>query len=156
MVNDMKKIDRRGFTLVELLAVIILLSIIMGFGSYAVIGIINNTKEKSYQQLVGEIKNAVEVYYLECVEPPKDNTGNFLVNCPNKGENGFYNISLGDLVTYGYLKGNGTDSNDKTILVNPKDNVNISSCEINYKYDGENVMVNAVDGETNESCPTSY
>ena len=39
--------DKNGFTLVELLAVIILLSIIMGIGTFSVTKIINSSKEKN-------------------------------------------------------------------------------------------------------------
>ena len=131
--------DRKGFTLVELLAVIILLSIIMGIGTFSVIKIINNTKKKDYQKLVDEIGNAVEIYYQEC---------KFMNNnCDSDSI-----ITLGFLVENGYLKGNSTgDSGDMT-LVNPKERDKIiSNCEIKYTFSNGNMIIdanNSIDG-----CP---
>ena len=131
--------DKKGFTLVELLAVIILLSIIMGIGTVSVTAIINNTKKKDYQKLIGEIGNAIEVYYQECKFMNNDCDSDSI-------------ITLKFLVENGYLKGNATgDSGDMT-LVNPKErDKDISDCEIKYKFDSGKIKIEA----TNQtgSCP---
>ena len=44
----MKKLDNKGFTLVELIATIIVLSIVLGIGAYSMIGLIENSREKDY------------------------------------------------------------------------------------------------------------
>ena len=58
--------NKKGFTLVELLATIILLAIVLSLSSIAIIGIINSSKEKNYEQLISNIKDGAEVYYQEC------------------------------------------------------------------------------------------
>ena len=146
MVNDMKELDRRGFTLIELLTTIIFLAIIMGIGAYSITAIFNTTKEKDYEKLVGEIKNAVELYYQECKYVNDD--------CDEDSK-----ITLGFLITNGYLKGNSVDNTGKSILVNPMDKVNISECEVKYFYNSGKIDLEAVgvglEG-ANQSCPTIY
>lgn len=142
----MKKIGSQGFTLVELIATLVLLSIIMGIGTYSITTIINNSKEKDYELLVKEIVNATEVYYQEC------RFSNH--NCDSDSK-----ITLDFLISQGYLKGNSTifdDVNDKEVftIVNPKDNKNISSCIIEYEYTNGKIKVTAVN--PTGSCPRSY
>ena len=134
----MKKLGNKGFTLVELMATIVLLSIIAGIASYSITTIISNSKEKNYQLLIKEIKNAVELYYQDC---------KFINNdCDDQ-------ITLGYLVNNGYLKGNSVDSNNRSFLVNPNTEVNISNCSIKYSYNNGNIIVEAV--STVDGCPTS-
>lgn len=142
MVNGMDRLDEKGFTLVELLAVFVLLAIIMGLGSYSIIGIINNSKQKDYDLLINNIKSAVEEHYIEC-KYDKPNIDGF--DCSNE-------IYLSRLVEYGYLKANSADNSNK--LVNPKDDKDISDCRISYSYiDGK---ISIVAKNQTGSCPTSY
>jgi prepilin-type N-terminal cleavage/methylation domain-containing protein len=133
----MKKLGNKGFTLVELMATIVLLSIIAGIASYSITTIISNSKEKNYQLLIKEIKNAVELYYQDC---------KFINNdCDDQ-------ITLGYLVNNGYLKGNSVDSNNRSFLVNPNTEVNISNCSIKYSYNNGNIIVES-NGEISTGCP---
>jgi len=141
----MIKLDNKGFTLVELLATVILLSIIVVIAGISITTIIKNSKEKDYQLLVKEIKNAVELYYQECKFVNN--------NCSNE-------IKLGFLVDNGYLKGNSVDIDDESILINPNTEVNISNCSIKYAYSNGKIIVESngeistcSDGEN--CCPTS-
>ena len=115
----MGKLNNKGFTLVEVIAVVVLLSLIVGIAGYSITAIIKNSKEKDYQLLVKEIKNSVELYYQEC---------NFVDNNCNS------NITLGFLVNSGFLKGNNVGDDDKSTIMNPNNNVNISQCSIKYSY----------------------
>ena len=58
--------NNKGFTLVELLGTIVILSIIVGISSYSIITVLNNTKKNNYKFLIDEIKKASEAYYQEC------------------------------------------------------------------------------------------
>ena len=132
--------NNKGFTLVELIAAIVLLSLVVGITSYSIIGIINRNKEENYNLLIKNINSAAETYYQECRYSNND-----MINC-NKIENDEYMVSLGDLVNYGFLKGNekikeGTEK-DKYTIVNPLDNTNISNCEITVKFVNSKVYSN--------------
>ena len=135
----MKKMDNKGFTLVELLAIIVLLSIVMGIAGYSVIHIVEKSKDKDYQLLIENINNAVELYYQECKFVNN--------NCVSQ-------LTLGELVQLGFLKGNETKSDNSYTIVNPYDNENISNCIIKYKYADGDIIVEAV--TKTGSCPTSY
>lgn len=149
MVNDMKN-NRLGFTLIELLATIVLLGIVTGITGYAITTLITNSKEKNYELLVGEIKDSIEIYYQEC----KYSKTSSLDNCPSIESDGYYKITLGTLVKYGFLKGNATDSNGDSTLVNSKDNINIALCEVKYKYNDGNMDISFI-SSSNTSCPSN-
>lgn len=54
--------NKKGFTLVELLAVIILLGLVFSFAVVSIKKIFDNTKEKSEDVFVETIKDALDVY----------------------------------------------------------------------------------------------
>ena len=54
--------NNKGFTIIELLATIILLSLVMGIATYSVIGIINSSKEKSEKIFVDKLATAIQSY----------------------------------------------------------------------------------------------
>ncbi len=70
----MKKINKKGFTLIELIRVIILLGVIGVITVPVVKKIINNTKKESFKDSVYGIVEAVDLYYSE-----QDMLGNILV-----------------------------------------------------------------------------
>ena len=93
----------------------------MGIGTYSIIGILKDYKNKSYDLLIENIKNAVEEHYIEC----KHDGGSSSIGCNKEF------ISLGDLVQYGYLESNS----DNDILINPKTEESIKDCEVQGKYE---------------------
>ena len=151
--------NNKGFTLVELLATIVVLAMVISIGTYAITGIINNAKEKNYQLLIANTKDGAEVYYQECKYSSKVAT-NTRIGCTSITENGVvkYQTTLGDLVNYGYLKGNKQDAeNDKKFtIVNPKDDVTISECTINVWFDDSSKTVKVSAINPSGSCPKEY
>lgn len=146
----MKKLGNKGFSLVELLATIIILSLVVGIAGYSVTTIMKKSKEKDYQILVNEIKDAIELYYQEC----KYSSG-IGISCPESVDfmgNDSYSITLNVLVEYGYLKANGTDSNGDSILVNPIDKEYIGDCSLQYMYSNGKIVYGD-DYEFGSSCP---
>ena len=115
MKNITKK---RGFTLVELLAVIVVLSIIISIAVPASISISNRAKEKMYKTKVEMIENAGKLY-------AQDN--------PSKvDQNKSCDIKVEDLVNGGYLK---ADEDGK--VVNPKNKKSMNEeCIDLYKKNG--------------------
>lgn len=145
----MKKniLNNKGFTLVELLATIAILALVMGIATFSITVILNKSKEKNYQLLITSIKDAAETYYQECKY--SNNTG---INC-NKNTDGSLKTTLGELLTYGYLKGNGTEG--KNVITNPqKNDVDISSCSIIIKYNNGSINVENDNFTVNDTCPT--
>ena len=146
--------NNRGFTLVELLATLVILAIVLTIGSFSIIKIIEHSKEKNFNLLLGEIRSAAEMYYQEC------KYGESLDDDENvcSHDNGIYITKLSTLVSYGFLKGNDTIKDDRSVnyqkytIINPNDEVNISECEISIKYD-DGVVVDAVAPLANSSCP---
>ena len=137
----MEKLNKKGFTLVELIATIVVLALVVSISAYAITNIINSAKEKNYELLIKNIKDASETYYQECKY--SNNSG---ITCDDT-------VKLQDLVNYGYLKGNGT-KDDKMEIVNPKNNKDIGECSIAVKY--ENGKLTIEDKTNNDSCPKKY
>lgn len=143
----MRDINNKGFTLVELIATIVILALVMGIGAYSVTSIINKSKDKDYDLLIENINNAAESYYIECKFANND-------SCEPP-----ITITLQTLVDSGFLKGNSTfkegDNKDKFTIVNPsKNDDNISDCKISITYNDGKIEVVAVNPK--ESCPTNY
>lgn len=129
--------NNKGFTLIELIATIVVLAIVAGIGTYSITNIIRKSKLENYNLLKKNINGAAETYYQECRY-----NKNEVVNC--KFEDGVYKITLGELVTYGYLKGNAKDKNDKYTIVNPITDGNISDCKISISYNNK-IIVDGID-----------
>ena len=55
----MKNMNNKGFTLVELVATILILGLIMGIGGYSITNLIQKNKQNSYELLINEIKEAL-------------------------------------------------------------------------------------------------
>lgn len=147
----MKKINSKGFTLVELIATIVLLAIIMGIGATSITAVINKSKEKDYQLLINEIKNAVELYYQECRY-----TNAVRIECPEPVDiimgNDSYEIKLEELVKYGFIKANAKNDDGENILVNPIDKENIGDCAFQYMYSDGKFYYNT-NYAPGSSCP---
>lgn len=137
----MEKLNKKGFTLVELIATIVVLALVVSISAYAITNIINSAKEKNYELLIKNIKDASETYYQECKY--SNNSG---ITCDDT-------VKLQDLVNYGYLKGNGTKDN-KMVIVNPKNNIDIGECSIAVKYENGKLTIESM--SNNNSCPNDY
>ena len=137
----MEKLNKKGFTLVELIATIVVLALVVSISAYAITNIINSAKEKNYELLIKNIKDASETYYQECKY--SNNSG---ITCDDT-------VTLQDLVNYGYLKGNGT-KDDKMEIVNPKNNEYIGECSIAVKYENGKLTIESM--SDNNSCPNDY
>ena len=144
----MKKLDNKGFTLVELIATLVVIAMISTIAGISIKAVMDSSNENNYNLLIENINNAVDEYYIECMSYGNDYDS---ITCPSVDGSGWYKIQLSSLVTYGFLSSNG-DNND---IVNPlQDNASIGACWIKYKYEGGKVNVLAVDPAG--ACPASY
>ena len=83
---------KKGFTLVELLAVIVILGIIMSIATPIIIKVINDSKKETYKLSMSGYVKAVE-------EQIAVNKAKGKIT-----KNGKYNISVNDLITNGYVR----------------------------------------------------
>ena len=114
--------NNKGFTLIEVLSVIVILSVIMGIA----LPVINNSLEKSKRKQEEDRKksmlSAAEMYVTDC---------KFKLNIQNE-----YLISVSGLIRDGYLSFNDLTDDDKKrkILYNKKNGT------IDFSNSGEDVV----------------
>lgn len=124
--------NRKGFTLIELLAVIIVIALIATVVTPSVIEYVNSAKNTSYNLLIKSIVSASKTYYEECEYGDlSDNSKYGSYACKINGST--ITTTLGALANTGMLSANDADSNGKKIVINPKDNTDISSCDVIIK-----------------------
>jgi len=131
--------NNKGFTLIELLASIILLAIIMSITTVFVINIIQDSKEKSYDLLVSNIKIGAQEYFEECENKniidsslPDSACNNLIKNsgCSETQVDKCATMNLGTLLRYGFLISSATDNNGNKIVENPITNNNMNTCNL--------------------------
>ena len=122
--------NNKGFTLIELIASIILLSIVMSITTVSVVGYINSSREKSYDLLISNIKVAAQEYFEECenykIMDDEDDNATFTCSITDNP----INITIGELLQYGFLSSSATDSDGNKIVENPKTNESINECKL--------------------------
>lgn len=124
--------NRKGFTLIELLAVIIVIALIATIVTPSVIEYVNSAKNTSYNLLIKSIVSASKTYYEECEYGDlSDNSKYGSYACKINGST--ITTTLGALANTGMLSVNDVDSDNKKIVINPKDNTDISSCDVIIK-----------------------
>lgn len=139
------KVNNKGFTLIELMATIIILALVLSITGFSIFSVINSGKKKNYELLISNINSAAELYYQECKYMTTD-----LAICDVE------NITLGDLVDYGYLTNNDSDKDgeDSVKLINPNTDEDITNCKIKVEMNNNKVKVIAVNATG--SCPVEY
>jgi prepilin-type N-terminal cleavage/methylation domain-containing protein len=91
--------NRKAFTLVELIAVIVVLGVLLSITTLAVTTYLNQTKETSFNSLVEAIESSTEMYVL-------DHSSQF-PQLDIVGSN--FDIEVNDLVTNNYISDNVID-----------------------------------------------
>ena len=141
--------NNKGFTLVELIATIVLLALVASIGTYSITSIVKKSKEENYELLKNNIRSAADTYYQECKYAKNNAT-----KCTKSGSG--YSISLSELVQYGYLVGNDKKDDGSYAIVNPITNKEIGDCRIEVEYDEEDkkIIVKNLTIQTGElKCP---
>lgn len=115
----------KGFTLVELLAVIVILGVLAGIGYTSVSSVIMTSKERAYNEQVASIIKAAKDWAVEHTEelPEINSVG----GCNTQKE-----ITVTALVNGGYLEKNPIDPRNNT---NMTGNIIISCQNHQYQYE---------------------
>lgn len=151
----MIKLNRKGFTLIELIAVIVIISILLVLIVPSALSSSDKGKEASYNILVQNIKTAAENYYLECEYGDNSN-----ISCywPDDNKNKL-TVTIGDLANYGFLSVTDKET-DELIVLDPRNNDNnFNNCEINIVKNKDNngkvtYVISNSSSETNDNCPS--
>ncbi len=112
------KLNKKGFTLIELIAVVVLLSIITVIVVPKVMNELTLGKERAYEVVVSNILTASKQYYEEC------EYGDITCSITSNS----VEIPLSILINYGYLAGTNKDTGIGKTILNPKTKVDISKC----------------------------
>ena len=90
-------LNKKGYTLIELLAVILIIGLILGFSTYGIINAINSSKEKVTTLSEKSIKEAAETYATE-----KNDDNNYWLDIIDK-ENKYFCTTIEELMNKGLL-----------------------------------------------------
>ena len=91
------KLNRKGYTLIELLAVILIISLIITLSIFGIIKAINSSKEKAATLSEKSIKEAAETYATE-----KNDDSNYWLDITDK-ENKYFCTTIEELMNKGLL-----------------------------------------------------
>jgi prepilin-type N-terminal cleavage/methylation domain-containing protein len=163
------KLNNKGFTLVEVLAIIVIISILGGIAIPSVLSSINNSKIALYNIMISNIVTASQALYEE-IEYNKENTlynynGNDGTKTAEKIEikNTAIETNLQTLVSNGFLEGTCQENNNNNcvkVLIDPKTKNNIGECGIIITKSNSNKKISYIvtqdDSNTNANCPSTY
>ena len=134
----MKRINNKGFTLVELLAIIAITAIILGVGTYGIVNLVNESKEKGSLISETSIKKSASLY--------ADEADDSLWIDPGSGNYKYYCITIEELINKGIIKKNAKlpDNINKSNYISiKKDKVSLVKSEPVIL--GDNADVNSND-----------
>ena len=91
------KLNRKGYTLIELLAVILIIGLALGFSTYGIINAFNTSKNKSLNISINSIKEAAETYATE-----KNDDSSYWLDITDK-DNKYFCTTIEELMNKGLL-----------------------------------------------------
>lgn len=175
----MKKLNNKGFTLIEVLAVVVIIAVLGLISVPSILSTINKGKETSYQLLVKDIKIAGqqlfdELEYANSKLYHYDSNGNtgsevHMETISDGTSDGVIKrkitINLQSLVSNGTLTGTNNEDNSSAnkntkVVLNPKNNKDIGTCSITIvksidKNDHYATNYQFTSNSSNLDCPTT-
>lgn len=166
------KIDNKGFTLVEVLAVVVIIGILGGLTAKGVLSSINTGKEASYKLMINSIVTASQTLYEELAYGGStiweyNYSNNKLQETKTKVTIKDHNTiitNLQTLVSNGFLSGSSgftdEDESGNKYLIDPKSKENIGICKIKITKEtsDNNKIIYKVEknDDTVDKCPVKY
>lgn len=143
--------NNKGFTLVEALAVIVVLGLVLSIGGFSVASYLNNSREKTLNVFKENIKSGMINCYNECkyLKTEICNEGIFLQlkedpDDENKITGYKLSSTIGSLAEYGFLENQGSDEEGNALIIkNPVTDDDITDCtvEVTYNRDSGNFSI---------------
>lgn len=129
--------NKKGYTLVELLATLIVLSIVIGITIPIALNVINNSKEKDLELIKKNISDAAVNLVNECNfdDSFEDSFSTSNRICPALSTDGKKLISVRDLMKRGFLS-NYEGEYGSYVIKNPVNGENIADCHFYVLDDG--------------------
>ena len=90
-------LNRKGYTLIELLAVILIIGLVLGFSTYGIINAFNTSKNKSLTISINSIKESAETYATE-----KNDDSSYWLDITDK-DNKYFCTTIEELMNKGLL-----------------------------------------------------
>lgn len=116
---------KKGFTLIELMAVIILLGIIITITSISMIAIKRNSEKKLCQEKEKYILTAAVKYGQEHLNDLNNTSDTHYKKCPADNKNG-YNIYVNELIQLGYIVADNSETASRLLIPGQPDTYNTS------------------------------
>lgn len=118
----MKRLNKKGFTLVELLAVIVILALIMAIAIYSISGILQSSRENVFKETALNVINGIKMQ-LTASNELREGTYYFSEKLLENNND----LPFGGKIDYGYDKGAAIDASRGTVS-RATAPVNISTC----------------------------
>ena len=128
----------------------------------SIVDSLNKSKETSYKVLINNIKVAAETYYEECEYGDLYDQGKYGdYACKietDRNSNNYIEITLSDLANTGFLSVKDVDENNKKQVLDPRNNNNISDCQITItkNIDEKYKVTYKITPKGGTNCPTEY
>lgn len=135
--------NKKGFTLVELLAVLVLISLLMGLAIPGINRISNNMKKNSYNQKIKLIESAAELWGQDNktrLQTTKCNIDNNEVPC--------YKIKIEELLSENYID----SDNNSGKYANPKNDKDMKECIVFVYKQNKRVYAKFDNGSDSSAC----
>ena len=134
--------NKKGFTLVELLAVLVLISLLMGLAIPGINRISNNMKKKSYNQKIKLIESAAELW-------GQDNKTRLQADTDCSSEiSKCKKITIADLIKENYLD----SDNNSGKYANPKNDKDMKDCIVFVYKQNKRVYAKFDNGSDSSAC----
>ena len=141
--------NNKGFTLIEILAVIVLLGVVLTIGGFSVSSYLKNSNEQSLYVFKENIKSGMINCYNECKYMSTNVCNGVNIN------NNTLTITIGDLARLGFIQNQGSNEDGDTLIINNPINEeeNLTNCKVSISYNKSDEKFEDVNFES-DGCGT--